>query len=121
MIYKFKSKASADLIMLKEGAEVLLNLIGQEVRSKGIIEVAQMQFAIETLEAIVHEHRQSNVIDESSYHPSSVPKNEARKENAQKDQVQMDLDPVSIQQRAVPFLKMMKICLKKNQPIVWGV
>jgi len=42
MLYKFKSKATADLIMLGEGAETVLALVGKKGQSKGIIEVEEM-------------------------------------------------------------------------------
>jgi hypothetical protein len=45
MIYKFKSKATGDLIMLGPNGDQLLRLLGREPAPKGIIEVADMPSA----------------------------------------------------------------------------
>ena len=46
MIYKFKSKAAGDVIMLRPHGDQLLRLIGREPAAKGIIEVADMPAAM---------------------------------------------------------------------------
>ena len=40
LIYKFKSKAAGDVIMLGPGGDQVLRIIGREPAAKGIIEVA---------------------------------------------------------------------------------
>jgi hypothetical protein len=50
MIYKFKSKAAGDVIMLQPHGDQLLRLIGREPAVKGIIEVADMPGVIRTLQ-----------------------------------------------------------------------
>ena len=42
MIYKFKSRATADVIMLGPQGDQLLRLAGREPALKGIFEVADM-------------------------------------------------------------------------------
>jgi Domain of unknown function (DUF1840) len=51
MIYKFKSKATGDLIMTQPVAERVLSLIGKPATPQGIIEVDQLQAAMSALEA----------------------------------------------------------------------
>ena len=46
MIYKFKSKATGDVIMLPGNGDQLLRAIGREPAAKGIIEPADMPAAI---------------------------------------------------------------------------
>ena len=53
MIYKFRSKAAGDLIMLEPHGDQLLRLLGREPAPKGIIEPAQMPAAIAALQAAV--------------------------------------------------------------------
>ena len=53
MIYKFKSKAAGDLIMLGPQGDQLLRLLGREPAAKGIVEVAAMPAAIAALQAAV--------------------------------------------------------------------
>ena len=53
-IYKFKSKATGDLIMTQPvGRPCVLALIGKAVTPQGIIEVDQMPAAMSALEAAV--------------------------------------------------------------------
>ena len=46
MIYKFKSKASGDIIMLGAHGDTVLRLLGREPSPTGIIEVVDMTAAI---------------------------------------------------------------------------
>src|SRR5206468_2407161 len=46
MIYKFKSKATGDVIMMGPNGDQVLRLIGKEPAAKGIIEVAAMPSAM---------------------------------------------------------------------------
>jgi Fe-S cluster assembly ATPase SufC len=57
MIYKFKSQAAADVIMLQSNGEQMLAIIGKEPAAQGVITAAQMPAAIAALEAaiVVHE------------------------------------------------------------------
>ena len=52
-LYKFKSQATGDLIMLEPQARRLLGIIGKEPSARGIIEPAQMSAAIAALEHAV--------------------------------------------------------------------
>jgi hypothetical protein len=53
MIYKFKSAATGDVIMLGPHGDQLLRLLGREPALKGIIEPGQMALAIQTLQAAI--------------------------------------------------------------------
>ena len=46
MLYKFKSKATGDLILLEPQGRQFLSLIGKAVEPKGIIEADQMPEAL---------------------------------------------------------------------------
>ena len=63
MLYRFKSKATADLIMLEPNGKQILRIIGKEPAAKGIMEVAEMPQAIEALRNAVQqeEDRQAQV------------------------------------------------------------
>jgi hypothetical protein len=94
MLYKFKSKVTGDLIMLEVDAKRLLKIVGREEQIKGIFLPDQLQTAIEALENAVQ-------VEE----PDSV----------------QDPKAVSLRQRSLPMLKMMKTCKDKSVEIVWGV
>ena len=106
MLYKFKSKATADLIMLEDGAETVLALIGKKGQSKGIIEVEEIEAAIKALEAAM----QNNMDGPTKAEQSSA-------EHA----TDKELDPVTLHQRVIPFIMMLQECQKSNHVIVWGV
>lgn len=96
MIYKFKSKATGDLIMLQAHAEQMLRLIGREPSTRGIIEVDAMPAAIAALEAAI-----------------------AADEPTAEDEGQEA--PVALRQRLWPIVEMLRQALKASQPVVWGV
>ena len=49
MIYKFKSQAAADVIMLQANGEQMLTIIGKAPAAQGIVTVAQIPVAIAAL------------------------------------------------------------------------
>jgi len=100
MIYKFKSKATGDLIMTQPVAERVLSLIGKPATPQGIIEVDQLPAAMSALEAAV-----------SAENPA--PAGDA--------QAAGQADRVSLRQRVWPMVEMMKRALAAKQAIVWGV
>lgn len=100
MIYKFKSKATADLIMLGPNGDQLLRLIGREPAAKGIIEPQSMFGAIADLQ-------------------QAVASEEARPDEAAG--AGAPADKVGLRQRVWPMIEMMKRAQAAGEPIVWGV
>jgi hypothetical protein len=107
MLYKFKSKATGDLIMLEPNGRRVLQIIGKDAQPQGIILPEQMPTAISALEAAVErdEAEQKAALEEARAKGESPPRFEA----------------VSLRQRAVPFLDMLRRCEKAGKEIVWGV
>ena len=101
MIYKFKSKATGDLIMTQPVGDRVLSLIGKAVTPQGIIEVDQMAAAMSALEAAV-----------ATEQPKPAADDDARAGFA--------ADHVALRQRVWPMVEMMKRALADKQPIVWG-
>ena len=50
MLYKFKSKATGDLIMLEPHGRQILSLIGKDPSPRGIVEVVDIPAAIVALQ-----------------------------------------------------------------------
>jgi hypothetical protein len=107
MLFKFKSKAAGDLIMLEPNGRRVLEIIGKEPGPKGIIEPGQMPAAIAALESAIER--------EEAEHQAAIDEAKA------KGQVPPKFDAVSLRQRAVPFIDMLKRCEKAGKEIVWGV
>jgi hypothetical protein len=94
MLYKFKSKVTGDLIMLEADAKRLLKIMGREDQVKGIFLADQLESVIAALESAV-------VLEET--------------EGVQ------DLKQISLRQRSLPMLKMLKKCKDQSANVVWGV
>jgi hypothetical protein len=107
MLYKFKSKAAGDLIMLEPNGRRVLQIIGKDAGPKGIIEPSQMPGAIAALEAAVEQEEadQKAAADEAKKSGAALPKG----------------DGVSLKQRALPFLDMLRRSQAADEEIVWGV
>ena len=53
MLYKFKSKAAGDVIMLAASGDRVLRILGRDPAATGILEVAAMPAAMQAIEAAV--------------------------------------------------------------------
>jgi len=107
MLYKFKSKAAGDLIMLEPNGRRVLQIIGKDPGPKGIILPEEMPQAVQDLEAaIVREEAEQKAAIEEAKAKGEVPPR---------------FDAVSLRQRAVPFIDMLRRCSKEDKEIVWGV
>ena len=100
MIYKFKSKASGDVIMLGPNGDEMLRLIGREPAARGIIEAAAAGAAIQALEAAVAaEDRKAQAAADDETAPKGV----------------------ALRQRVWPMVELLKRAQREGEPVVWGV
>jgi hypothetical protein len=107
MLYKFKSKVTGDLIMLEPNGRQILNLVGKENQTKGILLPQDIPAAIAALERAIAQ-------DEAAL--------EQRRQAAQAaGETLPRADMVTLRQRAVPFIDMLKQCEKAGKEVVWGV
>ena len=115
MLYKFKSKATADLIMLEPNGKQILRIIGKEPVAKGIVEVAEMPQAIEALRNAVQqeEDRQAQVNAQNA-------KDAEDKKDTKSTAATGQERPVSLRQRAAPFIEMLQRAQKAGKDVVWG-
>ena len=97
MIYKFKSAATGDLIMLAPNGDQMLRLIGREPAPQGIIEVAAMPEAIAALLAAI------------------------AKEEAPPEDEDERLPPVGLRQSLWPMIEMLRRAHAADAAVVWGV
>ena len=111
MLYKFKSKATADLIMLEANGKQILRIIGKEPALKGIVEVAEMPEAIEALRRAVQQEEDALAQVKSQ---KALDANDAKSAATDREQ------PVSLKQRATPFIDMLQRAHKAGKDLVWG-
>jgi hypothetical protein len=107
MLYRFKSKAGVDVVMLAESGDAVLRLMGREPAQQGILEAAALPGLIQALEAGV-------AADEAQFQ-QGVDAAKAAGEAAPRRQ------GVSLRQRAWPLHELMQRSLKENVDVVWGV
>ena len=105
MIYKFKSQAVADVIMLQINAEQMLAIIGKEPSAQGIVTVEQIPAAIAALEAAVVAHEAAQA---------------AAKHDAT-EQMEVAGDGVMLRHRAAPFIDLLRNSAEAGKNVVWGV
>jgi hypothetical protein len=98
MIYKFKSEAAADLIMLEALGTQVLRIIAKE-SSKGIVQPQDMPAAIAALKAAVAQSEQVA----SSEDDEKVEK------------------AVSLRARLWPFVTLLERSMAAKVPVTWGV
>ena len=108
MLYKFKSKTTGDVIMLQPNGKRVLDIIGKDtLGGKGIILPEQMQAAIAALEAAI-------AVEEADRQAAMAGALAANK-------AAPHFEAVSLRQRALPFIDMLRRCEKAGTDIVWGV
>lgn len=103
MLYKFKSKAAGDLIMLGPNGDQVLRLVGREPAPQGIFEVEQMPGLIATLEQAV-------AADERAREEAAGDSGEAPARG----------DGVTLRQRVWPLVEMLRRCHAAREVITWG-
>ena len=107
MIYKFKSKATGDLIMLGPNGDALLRALGREPAAQGIIECADMDAAIAAIGRAVE-------ADEAA-------RAQAEREAAAEGRSLAPREGVALRQRLWPMVDMLHRARTEGEPVVWGV
>ena len=115
MLYKFKSKATADLIMLEPNGKQILRLIGKDPANKGILEVAEMQQAIDALRQAVQQEE-----DTQAQVNAQNTKDVEDKKDTKSGTASGQERAVSLRQRATPFIEMLQRAHKAGKDVVWG-
>lgn len=108
MLYKFKSRAAADLIMLEPHGRQVVSIIGKTPGASGIVTAAQIPAAIAALEAAVADEE-------------ARLKAQSEEERNDADTAEQRKDAVRLRQRVVPFIDMLKRSAAADTDVVWGV
>ncbi|MFN9745065.1 MAG: DUF1840 domain-containing protein [Betaproteobacteria bacterium] len=101
MLYKFRSKASGDVIMLQAHGDALLRLLGREPAARGIFEPGHMPGLLAALDAAVADAEAT---------PATEPPGDA------------DDGPraVGLRQRLWPMIDLLRRSHAAGEPVVWG-
>ena len=107
MLYKFKSKAAGDVIMMGANGDQVLRILGRAPAAKGIFEVADLGAAIGAIEAAAQRDDDARAT--------------ARAEAAAEGKRYAPGDAITLRQRAWPLLEMMRRSQAADVEVVWGV
>lgn len=105
MLYKFRSKATGDLLMMGPQGDQFLRALGREPAPRGILETAAMDAALEALERAIEEDERVR---------DGAGDDEAAAQAAGRD-------AVSLRRRLWPMVEMIRRARAAGEPIVWGV
>ena len=106
MLYKFKSKAAGDVLMLGPHGDQLLRLMGRDPSPRGIFEVDAMPGLIAALEAAVEADEAARKAGDDEPARDAAPRPGA--------------DGVSLRRRAWPLVEMLRRSHAAAEVIVWG-
>ena len=119
MLFKFKSKATGDLIMLEPNGRRVLQIIGKDPSSTGIILPAQMPAALTALESAIAAE-EATIADAKAAAKLKSQSAFGDEADAAKSSYS-NADLVPLRQRALPFIELLKSSHSAGVEIVWGV
>ena len=106
MLYKFRSKACGDVIMLPAHGDAMLRLLGREPSARGIFEVEHQPALQARLEAAV-------AVAEAATRDAAEPGAEPEPADGPR--------AVALRQRLWPIIDMLRRSHAAGEPVVWGV
>jgi Domain of unknown function (DUF1840) len=108
VLYKFRSKAAGDVIMLGPNGDQVLRLVGREPAPKGIFEVEHMPRLIGALEQAVAADEAARKDPADAAAAGAAPAQEHGQGG------------VALRQRVWPLVEMLRRCHAAREVIVWG-
>lgn len=107
MLYRFKSKAGADVLMMDDSAAAVLGLMGRAPAPQGILQSNDLPALMQALEAGVaaDEAQFQRAVEDARAAGQPAPRRQG----------------VSLRQRAWPLHELMQRSIKDQVDIVWGV
>lgn len=108
MLYRFKSQATSDIVMLEANARQLLEIIGKAAGPTGIVTVDQIPAAVTALESAVQNDAAQNKHNHDALNVEDHDEKAVR-------------EHVGLHQRATPLIEMLKRSGAEGKDVVWGV
>ncbi|WP_334135421.1 DUF1840 domain-containing protein [Tepidimonas sp.] len=109
MLYRFKSKAAGDVVMLASTGRRVLEILGKDPNGPGIILPQQIPAAIEALRAAVEQEE-------------AQARRERQEAQARGEELaEPPEERVPLRTRVAPFIEMLQHCQREQCEVVWGV
>jgi len=113
MLFKFKSKAAADLIMLDADARRLLKIMLGDDPVKGILPLQALPAVLARIDAAV--------LQDEALRKARSEKAQQAAQTQQDEADEPELPAVRLAQRAAPMQQMIQRSIAEESDIVWGV
>lgn len=114
MFITFTSRAAAEVMMYKEHAKRILDLLHKDLE-QGVITAAEAPRAIQIIESEIEEVR-AHQISEEVKRDIDAHHNDDRDDNDHEE-----VQPVQFSTRAYPLLEMLRAARDMNYDVMWGV
>jgi hypothetical protein len=113
MLIKFTSKAAPEVLMYKEHAKRILDLLHKD-NDRGVITAAEAPHAVAVIEKEIAESRLHQPTDE-------VERDVKAHHREQEDVDHEEVEIVSFSTRAYPLLEMLRAARDQGRDVLWGV
>lgn len=117
MLYEFKSRATGSVIMTKAVAEWILQIIGKQAGPAGVITVEQMPGAIDALRQAIEKEKEELRAERRAMEQTAP----AAARSSSEEEIDKDDYPVSLAQRAFPFIELLNDAHRAGKDVTWGV
>jgi hypothetical protein len=118
MIYQFETQAGGRITYTSVIGAQLLHLIGKQPGPRGVITVEEIPAAIRALEAAVQREKEMTPEQRQDLEPHAT--GESRRSDPRDDERERE-PPVSLGQRAFPFIDLLKHAQKVKEDVTWGI
>ena len=118
MIYQFETRAGGRITYTDVVGAQLLHLIGKQPGPRGVITVEDIPAALRVLEAAVQREKEMTAEQRQDLEPHAG--DDGRRSDPRDDERERE-PPVSLGQRAFPFIDLLKHAQKMNEDVTWGI
>lgn len=108
MLYRFKTRNAGDVVMLEPHGKRMLKIMGKEPGPQGIVLQSDMPAVLAALRAAVEEE-ELQLAEQQAAHGTGNGPPPTRGDN------------VSLRQRALPLMELLKSAHAAGDSVVWGV
>jgi sRNA-binding protein len=122
MIYQFETRAGGRITYTSVVGAQLLHLIGKEPGPRGVITVEEIPAALRALEAAVQREKEMTAEQRREVEPHAADENRRPdpRDPGRDDERERE-PPVSLGQRAFPFIDLLKHARNVNEDVTWGI
>jgi hypothetical protein len=104
MLYRFKSKAGGDVVLLETNGQEILRIIGKDTKVNGILTPEHFDAALQALDDAIHKQEA-----------------EGRGIESTTERITQESRRIHLRQRAWPLIALIQSSARMNTPVVWEI